>query len=219
LKIASSKFFQEDFAVLLDTKNHFIRRVGYDDFISPEGRPYSHFVNYSRDTTSFPNFLRNGCAYFGVPFDESFSRAAMPTTTPLTMKKSILRGMLDHIEQRERTDILRAFFHSNDLKETTEFLLYYAFILKEFGRARNVYERSPPISATFFSRSPKSEPAITALLRRLDDDDIKALGIHRARFRRLSQEETEKFKSVWISAGLFADIDECNRFLSIMHAP
>jgi hypothetical protein len=45
------------------------------------------------------------------------------------------------------------------------------------------------------------------------------LGIHRARFRRLGEEETKKFKSVWISAGLFADVDECNRFHSSMHAP
>jgi hypothetical protein len=51
------------------------------------------------------------------------------------------------------------------------------------------------------------------------DEDIKMLGIHRARFRRLGEEETKKFKSVWISAGLFADVDECNRFHSSMHAP
>jgi hypothetical protein len=69
------------------------------------------------------------------------------------------------------------------------------------------------------SRSPKSEPGIAALLRRLGDEDIKMLGIHRARFRRLGEEETKKFKSVWISAGLFADVDECNRFHSSMHAP
>jgi Family of unknown function (DUF6492) len=219
LKIASSRFVREDFAVLLDTKNHFIRPVSYNDFISAEGKPYSHFVNYSRGITSFPIFLKNCCAYFEIPFDETFSRTAMPTTTPLTIKKSTLRAMLDLIEHREGMDILRAFFCSNDLKGTTEFLLYYAFILKGFGRARDVYDRSSPISVTFFSRSPKTEPAITALLRRLDDEDVKVLGIHRARFRRLSVEETKKFRSVWISAGLFADVDECNNFLSSMHAP
>jgi hypothetical protein len=151
LKIASSRFVREDFAVVLDTKNHFIRRVNYDDFISPEGRPYSHFVNYSRSIISFPKFLKNCCIYFGIPFDEAFSRTGMPTFTPLTIKKSILRALLNLIEHREGTNILRAFFCSNDLKDTTEFLLYYAFILKEFGRARDVYDRSSPIAVTFFS--------------------------------------------------------------------
>ncbi len=219
LKIACSRFIREDFAVVLDTKNHFIRSVSYNDFISAEGRPYSHLVNYTRGDPSFLRFLKSCCAYFGTPFDVTLSRAGLPTTTPLTIKKSTMLAMLDLIERREGTDILRAFFSSNDLKETTEFLLYYAFVLKEFGNASNLYDRSSPMAATFFSVSPKNRPGIVDLLGRLDSEEIKVLGIHRKRFRRLGEEEKEKFREIWISSGLFADTVECNRFLAAMQAP
>lgn len=219
LKIACSRFIREEFAVVLDTKNHFIRNVGYKDFISAEGRPYSHFVNYTRGDPTFLRFLKNCGSYFETQFDAASTRAGLPTTTPLTIKKSTMRAMLELIENREGTDILRAFFCASDLKDTTEFLLYYAFVLKEFGRASDAYERSSPIAATFFSVSPKNRPGIIGLLQRLDSEEIKVLGIHRERFRRLGEEEKEKFRNVWISAGLFADAIECDRFLSIMHAP
>jgi len=219
LKIACSRFVREEFAVVLDTKNHFIRSVSYNDFISAKGRPYTHFVNYTRGDPAFLHFLKNSCAYFGTTCDAKSSRAGMPTTTPLTIKKSTMLAMLDLIEHRERTDILTAFFCSNDLKDTTEFLLYYAFVLKEFGRASEVYDQSSPIAVTFFSTSPKSAPGIIHLLRRLDGEEVKVLGIHRERFKRLGEQEKETFRNVWISAGLFADAVECNRFLSTMHAP
>jgi len=204
---------------VLDTKNHFIRSVSYDDFISAEGKPHATFVNYTRGDPSFLQFLKNCCAYFETPCDVKSSRAGLPTTTPQTIKKSTMLAMLNLIENREGTDILRAFFFSDNLKDTTEFLLYYAFVLKEFGRTDEVYVQSPSIAVTFFSVSPTTTPGIIDRLRRLDSEKTKVLGIHRERFKRLGEEEKEKFRNVWISAGLFADAIECNRFLSIMHAP
>lgn len=191
------------YCCVLDTKNHAVRNCEFNDFLCEANIMRSHPQNYG-PTSLFGVALKSSLAYFNLGEKFNLNRA-LPSTTPYMMRPDLVAGMIKDIEIREKKEFSSAFLTNKELLETTEFLLYYAFLLYKFGGIDELYCLKERIYVTFFNSSPKTDDAIRQEIARMQEAEIKFLGLHRGRKMRMSSEEKEAFIELWLSSSLFVD--------------
>ncbi|RYZ89601.1 MAG: hypothetical protein EOP06_09120 [Proteobacteria bacterium] len=206
--VASSK---APFVLVLDSKNHLISPISFDDLVSKDGLPITRSMNYM-NKAAFRALLEGGMDYFGVEKTEEALSFALPTTTPNMMISAVVRDMLKNIEDREGS-FADAFFNGNLRYISTEFLLYYSYIVYSGAPLKSIYAFSPENAITFFKSSPKDEPGIKMALGRLARPSTKFLAVHRVRLSRLSELERESFSQLWLDRGLFNSQDDIEEFI------
>jgi len=147
LKLQSSRHLDMDHFLMLDTKNHYLKPVALDDFFDVHGAPYVHFRGYGKGP--FAEFLRNGFDYFNIPWEQEYRLQALPTTTPYMMHRTEVCAMLDHIEIKEKLNFSQAFLTKPSLMKTTEFLLYYAWLVDNHTNLDDLYRNTEDTNVTF----------------------------------------------------------------------
>jgi hypothetical protein len=215
IKLIMSAIVETEFYLVLDTKNHFVRPVQRQDFISDSGKPYTHIHDYSRGSPAFLDHLRGAFEYFDAEMGQRRITCGLPAITPMVLKKSLVVETIREVERRGM-NFYEAFLSQESLQNSTELLLYYAYLTKSLGAIDSIYEIRPQRHVTFFSSSPDSKPKIEAALAKLDDSSINMLGIHLRRYRTLSARERDKFKQIWLQANLFDNEMQCESFLQKM---
>ncbi|MGF9759467.1 DUF6492 family protein [Microvirga sp. 0TCS3.31] len=215
LKLLAARVCTTDAVCVLDTKNHVIRPLDLEDFVSDQGLLRSHNQSYPPNSP-FNAWYKIALAYFGIEDinSEVSGAPALPSTTPYIMSRPVVLDMLKAVERKEAVPFALAFLEHSPLAETTEFLLYCAFVLKSFGTFGRLYHLHRRRNyVTFFTISPVGPEAIQWSIREMRRNDIKFIGLHRRRRERLTDVERDAFTTAWVQAGLFSSQPAAQAFL------
>ncbi len=212
LKLKGLAIAESKIVLVLDTKNHLIAPFGLTDIYSERGLPLVSVVNYG-NKPAFKALLDGGLDYFDVETSDQIIAEGLPTTTPYLMYSEIARGLISYIEKREEQEFERSFLIGNLKYKSTEFLLYYSYLLSKHGGISELYDTQPANSITFFKSSPKDAAGIKMAIGRLQHPRVKFLAIHRVRMPRLSDEERCAFIDLWVSRNIFESQEQCIAYI------
>lgn len=214
MKLLAARHVETPRYCILDSKNHVIRDLAPGDFISEDGRIRSHRQSYSPGTPWGDRFAAS-LRYFGLNEAGAPYAIRMPTTTPYVMETSRVCDLLSTVERQEGCDFATAFLTRPALSDTTEFLLWYAWLLAcDPELPARLYQLKERIYVSFFNNSPQGDAAIAFEIARTASLEVKMLGLHRGRFHRLTPAEREAFIARWLEAGLFRTKAECEAFIA-----
>ena len=190
LKLDRVRCSPSEYCLILDAKNHLVRSACRQHFIDERGRPRLHLVDGFGDRR---RWLASSLGYFGV--DNTYlHRPALPTTTPYTVRVDLMREMVLEIERREGRDI-RDWFITKPGRQT-EFLLYYSYLLSEFGSLHDIVDTSLREQPCLFRRGPTTEQAKRKLFRYARHGAL-FFGLHPGRMTALSDWDTKQIIRLW----------------------
>ena len=156
LKLLISHTLRNDFYVVLDGKNHFIRPVNRATFVTADGKMKSF---RARQQGSLRPYFVNACAYFGLD-PELYVNSAMPATTPFVLSRRLVRELLDAIQVQERTPFTE-FFHAPKRKKK----MYFAFIkVPRHSPIDDLYKFGKRNTVTLFTRWPDTKEQLETRL-------------------------------------------------------
>lgn len=214
LKLLVARQVQTPHYCILDSKNHVIRDLETADFITEDGRLRSHRQSYSPGTV-WGDRLAASLRYFGLSEASAPLNMNLPTTTPYVMETAQVCALLAAVEEQEACDFGTAFLARAALADTTEFLLWYAWLLAcDPALPERLYRLDKRIYVSFFNNSPQGEASIAHEVARTASPEVKILGLHRGRFHRLTAMERDAFTARWLEAGLFTTVAECHAFIA-----
>lgn len=202
LKLLAHRYVETENFVVLDTKNHAIRRISRDDFISHDGRMISHRAS---SKGSLQKFFLPSLAAFGINDSQSYIDSSMPSTTPFVMDRSFLKTMLQSLEGRHGVDFLK-FFHVK-ARPTTEFFLYYAFLLSN-NLVDRAYVFRQSTAVTLFASWPETAEKFEWAINKARQPSTKFFGLHRKRGPELDAEQRKAVEAIWQEAGLLPRLSE-----------
>ena len=204
LKLSVAALSDKDQYLVLDAKNHFIRKLKRGDLFSESGKPISHLQIYGG---YLKTCLKESCNYFEVDVDPD--KAVLPTVTPYLMITSLVRGLLEEVSKREGAGIYEL-ISKND--KITEFLLYFSYLTYR-GGIEYFYSLEAKPYATLFTKWPEFEGDIKRVLESTKRDEIWMFSVHSNRFSQLKANEIEFISSLWVERGLFENADSAKVFI------
>ncbi len=198
--------------LILDSKNHLIRPVSLQTFISDDGQLRTHRYDFNE---KFKVKFENACRYFNVSTPAP-GFAALPTATPFLMSAEIARHLIIEVEAKEKTSF-HSFFTGS--KDYTEFYFYFAYLLSKPGLLDRTYVTRARPQVTLF-RSAAEDPArVDALLPILDREDVYCFGVHRAVLMAADEPTLQAVRGVWRRYGLVDHADEARYFQTPDESP
>lgn len=205
LKLLAGNHILSSSYLILDSKNHLIRPVSLQTFVSDDGRLRTHRYSFNE---KFRIKFENACRYFGIDTPNP-GLAALPTATPFLMSAEIARQLILEVEAREKRSFHSFFTGSRDY---TEFYFYFAYLLSKPGLLDQTYVTRSRPQVTLF-RSATEDPARTeALLPILDRDDVYCFGVHRALLQAADHQTLKAVSDVWRRFDLVVDDEEARYF-------
>lgn len=207
LKIAVSNIIDDEFFVVLDAKNHAIRPLRKEFFVS-DGLPVVHSVPYY---TGFPFTIWFAKAFelMGLePNIEVFRR--YQSTTPYVLKTEVVKACMD-----QRPSLLGMPWHyyvglPGDHKDSiTEFGLYAA--VSELLNNKTTIK--PKQYHTLFAMAGANPDETHNYIKSMDDEYIKFFGVHRG-ISGLNSGTVDLLKQKWVEHGLFSSVASAQTFLS-----
>lgn len=204
LKLSIAKLCDKKHYLVLDAKNHFIRKLERDDLFGETGKPISHLQIHGG---YLKTCLKESCDYFEVDVD--FDKAVLPTVTPYLMITSLVRDLLEEVKKREGAGIYELICKNDRL---TEFLLYFSYLTYRGGMT-NFYHFTAKPYATLFTKWPETESDIKRVLESTSNKNVWMFSVHSNRFGQLKVNEIEFISSLWVKRGLFDDVDSAKRFI------
>ncbi|WP_286829333.1 MULTISPECIES: DUF6492 family protein [Kordiimonas] len=206
-KLLVARLSQADAYMILDAKNHFIRKVSGQAIRSADLRWRSHL------NLMAPKFRRQfstACQLFGVEADHD--NPCMPTTTPFIADRQLVVDMLAAVEARSGKPFERFFMEAKG--RFTEFSLYSAYHLSVRGDFDITYERRNCPTATLFRGARARPDRAGEVLGRLQADaDVYCMGVHRAVLQEKDVDIIPEVLKVWQQFGLVEGIDEAAYFM------
>lgn len=207
LKLLAADFATTRHILILDSKNHFVRPITSDQFVSDDGRMcvFRYPLN--------PRFrvqFENACAYFGVnrlPADF----LALPTVAPFMMCKETTVRLVEFVENRENQSF-HEYFCGN--KQFTEFYFYLAFLLSQPGQLDTLYADGPRRHVTLFRSMANDPSAVAEQLSMLNDEAIRVFGVHRHVLAQANPQIVHAVSKEWVRFGLVGDEQEAAYFLT-----
>ncbi|NHK26723.1 hypothetical protein FF098_002225 [Parvularcula flava] len=196
LKLYVAKRVETETYLVLDAKNHFLRPLTFDDFVSAEGKPMTYLRAKYRH---FLKRVKKSFECFGI--DEP-PEETMPTTTPFVMLREATCEMIDELDARQPEGFVRYFERTHAWY--TEFFLYQAYIVKKYGSFQAVYVPKPNNCITLFTNWPTDEQALKGEMRKVHWKITYMFGIHAARIPELSTELRRQIIDMWETKKLIA---------------
>ena len=185
--------------LILDAKNHFIARVGAEDFIAPDGR--------ARTRALVPHDLQQGwiVASFqrlGFPAEKACEKSA-PTVTPMVIERAVFDRAVQLIRQRlGPIDLLFA----RHRKKCTEFMLLFAAVDQGTGAWWTIFAEGLFASVTVFTRYGADN--IPGLIERARADKAVMFGLHRNAMLSAPEAVRAALLQFWVDRGLLRSLDE-----------
>ena len=204
MKLSISALSDKEHYLVLDAKNHFIRKLKRDDLFSESGKPISHLQIHGG---YLKTCLKESCSYFDVDVDPD--KAVLPTVTPYLMITSLVKDLLKEVEKREGNGIYEL-ISKND--KITEFLLYFSYLAYR-GGIEHFYSLETKPYATLFTKWPESEGDIKRVLESTKQDNVWMFSVHSKRFSQLKVNEIDFIASLWVERGLFESVDGAKKFI------
>jgi len=204
LKLSVATLSDKEHYLILDAKNHFIRKLRRDDLFNESGKPISHLQIHGG---YLKTCLKESCSYFEVDVDPD--KAVLPTVTPYLMITPLVKDLLKEVEKREGEGVY-GLISKND--KITEFLLYFAYLTYR-GGIEHFYSLEAKPYATLFTKWPESESDIKRVLESTKQNSVWMFSIHSKRFNQLKANEIEFIASLWVERGLFENKEDAKRFI------
>lgn len=187
LKLALADVVRTDTYLMLDGKNHFVRRSGIADFYR-DGRPTTVWTATSE---YWSKYVRASLEALGVHSEEQAARM-MPTTTPYLMLTGEVRSLTDRLEGAARVPLKQAMGRT---VWGTEFFLYYAHLVAE-GKT-DLYVDAPSTVATLFTSWPQDPATVLDVIDRAARGAVPMFGLHRKRLPQLDDEQRRAIDRLW----------------------
>lgn len=199
IKLKIARLVNSKHYLLLDSKNHFIRDVNIDDFISNEKIK----TQFKKPAYGLIKFLNHSLSVFNLR-NEDYIENAMPTITPYLMKTLYVRELTTFLEEKFSKPFEQVFFE--EIPNATEFYLYYSWLIK--NNLLEDYVQSAGNGVTLYTRYPEDHDLCKELLRKAQSNKlIKVFGLHRNRIPKLDEGELQILKSIWQNANLLDKIN------------
>ena len=126
LKLMVASHLRRERYVVLDAKNHLIAPLDLSWLYARDGRPRTRVHSYIGHPRE--HGLRLVLAHFGL--DNSLVDGFPASTTPFTLRTSVVRALMRHLEEQTQNDFATAFMAT----DMTEFPLYVGWLLSKCGR-------------------------------------------------------------------------------------
>ena len=206
LKLLAARNVRSSYYLILDTKNHFVKKTRLADFFSTTGLPLTY---ESPIGGTLEKYFRPSMEYFDVEADAHLA-AAMPAVTPYVIETSLALELLKAVEMKSGVDFATFFHRKNRL--VTEFFLYYAF-LAAVPERRARYQSAEPHAVTLFGIWPETEEKFRWAMSQIVRPSIRMFGLHRNRWDKLTESQRGQIASLWAGASLFDDVVGAEAFL------
>lgn len=210
LKLTIATLSDKSHYLMLDAKNHFIRKLRRDDLFTEDGKPISHLQIHGG---YLKTCLEESCKYFDVDVDTD--KQVLPTVTPYLMITALVRDLLEEVKKREGTGIYELILKNNKL---TEFLLYFSYLTYRGGKS-HFYGFEPKPYATLFTKWPESEIDINRVLDSTLHDSVWMFSVHSKRFQQLKSNEIDFISNLWVERKLFDNTDSAKKFIEHQAKP
>lgn len=187
LKLAVSSDVDTEDYLVLDAKNHFVRKSDMSVFHA-NGTRLSHLTPISPywQRVLDPSFRALG-------LDPELAQGKMmPSITPYVMNTKLTRDLINDLQDRSGAPLPRALSESGG---ATEFLLYYAYLIKTGNR--DLYSLGKLPVNTLFTIWPQEEKIIQAKIEECANGQVPLFGLHRNRIPQLSTESRDLIESMW----------------------
>lgn len=196
LKLAVSTLIDKKFYVLLDAKNHLIRNVSADRFVTSKGKGIQTLED---DFVTLPAHYETCIRYFGLDPGAIPIRPCSPIT-PFVMHTKSVRDLIDHIESKENRSLCSVFCETRFL---SEFLLYRVYLYFAYKDGDELpYQDGPLLSQTIWRDEISVKNAIDKIA---SEPDLLFFAVHRERIKRLEAEEMVLIDALWRQRGLLGE--------------
>lgn len=202
MKMVISRQIETPTYIILDAKNHLIRKAGLADFVSKAGRlrirkqpplPY--------DKT---RVFRNSAAVFDL-VPELHLKRSIPNMTPFIVHTQTMRNMIDDIETRHEGKLESIL--TEKFPDTYEFYLYLAYLFK-MDLYSSLYDVIPADNS--IGMWPVTDRAGLSLYLAAVDENIKFFSVHRRRIPEMGEVEKDFVITMWMRCGLVGTEEEAN---------
>lgn len=206
LKLVVSAESKSRNILILDSKNHFIRPVSKKDFISEEGLS----ISYMEKHISLKKYL-DACLEF-LNYKGSYPQETLPCVTPYTVDASLVREVIYYCEKERGKKFIDIFFQENRM--ITEFFLIFAYLIEKDLLSSYFKIRNRSNFVTLFRVWPETQAKWDWAINRLNDNDVKAFGLHSGRVTKLSTEQRSEILNLWLKVGLFKNKENAYSMLN-----
>lgn len=207
LKLRAAEFMSTDYYVVLDSKNQLIKPISIDSFFNADNKVKTWFHSYRNNAESH---CRGSFDYFGIDA-EPYINCLPPSITPIIMSKEIVLRMIKKVESSTSSSFEQSFLSCSD---TTEFLLYYAFMIEQGIDMKEFYEGVEQLVSTLFLDKLKDKNTFDSIINKALLPSTIAFGVHRAVIPELKEWHKQRIYEVWMHAGLSNDKKEMQEWLN-----
>lgn len=211
LKIAASLAVDTDFYLILDCKNHFVRRADISTFFTPEGRIKTSYHN-GAPNVGMGRMQDHTFEYLGID-PHRYGGGNFGISTPYGVRTSAMRALMDYIRTREESCLAEAFDRYQ--WRWAEFYLIFGYLLTQQPDAL-ITDYQPtgnrPVGEIWYGDD--GHDVARSLMHVYHQSDVNIMTLHRRSIEMLTPEEKCMISRLWVDVGLVADINEAAYFLS-----
>jgi hypothetical protein len=181
LKLFTSKYIFSDFYCVLDTKNHFIKKVNYNDFFNYDNDEKKYYIFTSIGSRSNSFYMNNSLNYFygKKKINNDF---IISMSSPFVFERKTVIDMINYIEKKENKHFGTFFIN---LTQVTEFYLYSSYVL--FSEKKNYCFKE--IIHTSIHKNPNESWTLYFINNKLyNEENWKIFGLHRCSINDMSED-------------------------------
>lgn len=205
LRVEIARQITSPYYLVLDASSHLLRPLGLTELFAPDGRPLSHWVKLAGHQR---NCLSRSLSLFDLSLGKIES--TLPAAAPYLLVTPVVRDLLDAVTERTGADILT---YLRGDGRSTEFILYCAFVLKQYG-FEALYSMGARPFNTLYVKWPQETSLVLKAIADAQKPHIYAFGINGLRFCQLTEEMIDRIIDLWTSAKLFDSREKAREFMN-----
>ena len=205
MKLMVADQIASDSYVVLDAKNHLVRSLEPDFFVSDDGRLRTSKQSFASHRLR-PDLERT-LEYFELPVDANVG-AFTPTITPFVLRTDLVRAMVRDVSARAGRPFPAEFLRARLL----EFFAYASWIIARRAPLEDVYVFDQPGSPTVWPKGATADGVETAL-EALATGSSPWFSVHRRALGMLEPGALARLANLWMAAGLFTVPEDAERFV------
>ena len=204
LKLAVAQYVNTALYLVLDAKNHFVKRLTRRFLTTNDG--LAQINSYSYETHPLRPYLERVLTYFDMDRDHHVLRFT-PTVTPFMMYRSIAISLIAFVEHREGKKFASAFID----REFAEFPLYSAYLLYAYGDWRSHYNFHQVFCPVIWPDRTSSE-SIRSAIETVENNEIPFFSVHRRSILKIDSDARDHLTNFWAARGLFPNKTHAHKF-------
>lgn len=198
-KLYISKYIESEYYVVLDGKNHFIRDINLNDFISND-KP-KLFLNNPGEMI---NYYNNCLFYFNIdnPFTYKYDDISkkpignniLLTTTPFIFIKKQVSNLINFIENKEKKTFYDFFMKNISI---TEFYLYSTYLIFSNNIDKHAMVQRNNYSITIFNNPNLDFNKFEHKKVAITDPKVKVFGLHRESVKNMDDDYKQNLLNLY----------------------